>query len=291
MTQQLFDDLTADAPPSTVDVRGIIRRERRRRAFVRAGVPGLAVLAAASAVAVLGHGPASAPAPGPAVVAAAPSISASPPTGFRLVASNKAAAAATAESLRAALDAAVRKAAPGATWLSRGNTGFDTPNGQPPRITGDGLTRTVDQMFTGTTGLGFDGRKGKLSINIISMDQCTGGALTKCAGDQKSPKERQKDLQEGLFACQPKAVLKCTASTGPDGRRQRVQTSTSLHGFVSQETNVELADGRALMIAVDNEFVPPGGDPKNDIPQPGVTPLSPAQVTTIATTIGDQILP
>jgi len=86
-------------------------------------------------------------------------------------------------------------------------------------------------------------------------------------------------------------VVKCTASTRPDGRRQRVQTSASLHGFISQETNVELADGRALMIAVDNEFVPPGGNPEHNVAQPGTAPLSPAQVTTIATTIGDQILP
>ena len=290
MTRQLFDDLTADAPPSTVDVAGIVRRERRRRVALRAGAPGFAILVTAATIAVFHPAPAATP----SVVAAPPSVvpSSVPPSapGFRLVASDKAAAAATAKSLRAALDAAVHGAAPGAKWLARGNTAISTPDGQPPRITGDGLTRPTEQRFTGTTGISFDGRKGKLSLTIITIDSCSRGALAKCPAGASTPAEQRREMIEGLFACQPKAVVKCTASTRPDGRRQRVQTATSLHGFVSQETNIELADGRALMIAVDNEFVPPGGDPKNDIPQPGA-PLSPAQVTKIATTVGDQILP
>lgn len=284
MTQQLFDDLTADPPPSTVDVAGIIRREKRRRTVVRAGVPAAAVLAAASAIAVLGHG--GGPVPGPSAVAGPPSTRPAPAAsvpGFRLVASDRAATAATAATLRSALDAAVRRAAPGATWLAQGLTRTVTPDGQPPRIFGDDVERPTDQMFSGTTGISLDGRRGTLSLNIISIDPCTGGTLAKCPTEPK-------DLAKSLYACAP-AARKCTASTGANGRRQRVQTSASLGGFLSQETTVELADGRALMLTVDNQFIPPGrGDHKDDVAQ-SVTPLSPAQVTATAVAIGDRILP
>jgi hypothetical protein len=84
--------------------------------------------------------------------------------------------------------------------------------------------------------------------------------------------------------------LKCTASTGTNGRRQRVQTTVSLGGFVSQEATVELADGRALMLTVDNQFIAPGATSNhNDVAQ-SATPLTPAQVTATATGIGNRIL-
>jgi hypothetical protein len=291
MTQQLFDDLTADPPPSTVDVPGIIRREKRRRTVVRAGGPVAGVLAVASAIAVLAPG--SGPVPGPSAVTGPPSAGSAAPVpvpGFRLAASDRAATAATARTLRAALDAAVQRAAPGATWLAQGLTKTVTPDGQPPRILGDDLNRPTDQMFSGTTGISLDGRRGTLSLNIISINPCTGGTLAKCPTEYGSPEALRRDMEKGLYACQP-AAQKCTASTGIHGRRQRVQTSVSLGGFVSQETTVELADGRALMLTVDNQFSPPGSSDNNDNVAQSATPLSPAQVTATATTIGDQILP
>jgi hypothetical protein len=291
MTQQLFEDLTADPPPSTVDVPRIVRREKRRRMFVRIGAPAAAALAMASGIAVLAPG--GTPAPGPSAVSAPASAGttavASAP-GFRLVADNKADAAATAATLRSALRDAVRKAAPGATWLRQGLTKEATPDGQPPRIYGDDLKRPTDQMFAGTTGISLDGRRGTLSLSIISIDTCTSGKLAKCPAGHQSPQQNREEMTKGLFACQP-AAHRCAATTGSGGRRQRVQTSLSLNGFVSQETNVELADGRALMLTVDNQFIPPGAkDVGNDVAQ-STTPLSPAQVTATATAIGDQILP
>jgi hypothetical protein len=291
MTQQLFEELTADPPPSTVDVPGIVRRERRRRTLVRIGIPAAAVLAVASATAVLAPG--DAPTPAPSAVAEPPSAGtsevASAP-GFRLVANNKAAAAATAATLRSALDDAVHKVAPGATWLKQGLTKEATPDGQPPRIFGDDLKRPTDQMFSGITGISLDGKRGTLSLNIISVNPCTGGKLAKCPAGHGSPAEIRETMTKGLFACQP-APEKCAATTGNGGRRQRVQTSLSLNGFVSQETTVELADGRALMLTVDNQFIAPDAkDVSNNVAQ-ATTPLSPAQVTAAATAIGDQILP
>jgi hypothetical protein len=292
MTQQLFEDLTADAPPSTVDVPGIVRREKRRRTVVRVGMPAAAVLAVASAIAVLAPG--GAPRPAPSAVAEPPSAgtttAVAPTPGFRLVANNKAAAVATAATLRSALDAAVRKVAPGATWLKLGLTVEFTPDGQPPRIFSDDLKRPTDQMFTGTTGISLDGKRGTLGLNIISINPCTGGALTKCPSEHASPAELRKQMLKVLFACQP-AAAKCAATTGRDGRRQRVQTSPTEDGFVSQETTVELADGRALMLTVDNQFIAPEAkDNSNSVAQ-STTPLSPTQVTAAATAIGDQILP
>jgi len=241
MIQQLFDELTADAPPSTVDLPAIIRRERRRRTAVRAGVPAVAILAVASAVAVLAPGGGSAPTRSAATGSPpAPTAVVTPARapGFRLVANDRATTAATAGTLRAALADAVQRAAPGATWLAQGLTRNATPDGQPPRIFGDDLTNPTDQMFTGATGIALDGRRGTLSLNIISIDPCTGGSLAKCPAEHGSPQELRREMAKGLFACQP-AAQKCTASTGGDGRRQRVQTMLSSGGFVSQETNVE----------------------------------------------------
>lgn len=294
MTQQLFDDLTAEQPPSTIDVPGIVRQEKRRRTFVRAGVPAAAVLAVVSAVAVLA--PDGGPAPGPSTVAGPPpashSASAAAP-GFRLVANDKATAAATATTLRAALDTAVRQAAPGTAWLAQA-TATKTPDGQPPLlqsvqvglIVRDGPARPGEQiqMFTGQTGVSLAGRRGTLSLHVDapSSAPCTDGKPATC--------QIEADLREGLLTCLP-AAPKCTASTGKDGRRQRVQTSTSPGGYLNQETTVELADGRALTIAVNNEFLPPGKKGSTDNVAQSATPLSPAQVTAIATTIGDRILP
>jgi hypothetical protein len=287
MTQQLFEELTADSPPSTVDLPGIIRREKRRRTLVRAGGSGAVLLAVVSAIAVLG--PDRTPAP-PVLASPSTAESAAPVVpGFRLVATDRAATAATAKTLRAALDAAVHKAAPGATWLTQGPAETATPNGQPPRVIGDDLKRPTDQMFWGQTGIALDGRRGTLSIGIASMNPCTGGRLAKCPPGSKDPETLRRDMATGLYACQP-APEKCTASIRPNGRRQRVQKMVSLGGFVSQETNVELADGRALMIFVDNQFRTPVPADKVFVPQP-TTPLSPAQITAIATAIGDQILP
>ncbi|MEV7626017.1 hypothetical protein [Actinoplanes sp. NPDC089786] len=279
MNQQLFDELTADAPPSTVDVPGIIRRERRRRGLLRVGAPAAAALTVLSAIAVLAPGD---PPPAPSVVAQPSSTTTPGPAGFRLVAHDRASAAATAETLRAALDDAVRRTAPGATWLTQGLTKEATPDGRPPRIFGDDQRRPSSQMFTGTTGIALDGRRGTLSLEVISTDPCTGGSLAKCPPTGTDP-------LTGLFACGP-AAKTCTTGTGEDGRRRRVQTMESLGGFLSQETNVELADGRVLMVAVTNQFIKPGSGVTNDYVAQPATPLSPAAVTGIATTIGDRIL-
>ena len=292
MTQHLFEDLTADAPPSTVDVPGIVRREKRRRTIVRVGTPAVAILAVASAIAVLAPG--GAPTPAPSAVAEPPAAGTATPvapaTGFRLVANNKAAAATTATTLRSTLDGAVHKVAPSATWLKLGLTPEFTPDGQPPRIFGDDLTRPTDKMFTGMTGISLDGKRGTLGLMIISINPCTGGSLAKCPSEHANPAELRKQMLKGLFACQP-AAEKCAATTGDNGRRQRVQTSPNEDGFISQETTVELADGRALMLTVDNQFIKPDAkDNSNSVAQ-STTPLSQAQVTAIATAIGDQILP
>ncbi|GAA2635654.1 hypothetical protein [Paractinoplanes durhamensis] len=283
MTQQLFEDLTADAPPSTIDVADLVRREKRRRTLVRVGMPVAAVAVVATALAVI-----SPTAPAPPVVAgptASPATapSTTPASGFRLVANSREAKAATAAALRKALDGAVREAAPGAQWLAQGDPAYSTPDGRPPLITGDGVQRTQDQMFFGGTGVGLDGRRGTLRLSIIAPNPCNGGTMSKCGTD---PKIIDPDT---YFKCYP-SPEPCTESKGTDGRRQRVRTTTSLAGFVGHEATVELPDKRTLMIFVDNEFVVPGTDPENSVAQPA-TPLSPAQVKAIATTIGDQILP
>lgn len=290
MTQQLFDQLAAGSPPSTVDVPAIIRREKRRRMVLRFGGSVAIALAAAGALVILGPDRAATFVP---PVAAVPSFAAPAPpaTGFRLVADDWDTAAATAASLRAALDAAVHRSAPGAIWLAQGRTGLVTPDGEPPRLIDDDLKRPADQMFWGATGIGLEGRRGTLTLSIVSMNPCTGGRLAnRCPDEHKDPETLRRDMARTVFACQP-AAQKCTASTRPDGRRQRVQGMSSPRGgFISQATNIELADGRALMILVDNTFIAPSRRNETTIAQ-HATPLTAAQITAIATAIGDQILP
>ncbi|GIF23204.1 hypothetical protein BJ973_000440 [Actinoplanes tereljensis] len=278
MTQQLFEDLTADAPPSTIDVAGIVRSEKRRRTLVRVGVPVAAIAVLATAFAVI-----SPAAPAPPVTFSAQATAPAPAPGFRLVATNRATRAATAASLRKAMGDAVRATAPDAKWLAQGDPAYSTPDGQPPLITGDGVQRTQDQMFFGGTGISLDGRRGTIRLSVIAVNPCNGGTLSKCGTD---PKILNPDT---YFKCYP-SPEECTESKGTDGRRQRVRTTTSLHGFVGHEATVELADKRTLLVFVDNEFIVPGTDPDNSVAQPEA-PLSLLQIGAVATAIGDQILP
>jgi hypothetical protein len=147
MTQQMFDDAIGELPPSTVDVAGIVRRQKRNRRLLRAPLAMVAVVAVAAGVAYAGFG-----GPGPAD----PGQTSPPPAGpsFRLVVDTAASKKLSAEQLTKAYDEAVRGAVPGARWS----------DGHPPAVTDKEAAPPTVFMFG--AGLIVDGRTGSLVIQV-----------------------------------------------------------------------------------------------------------------------------
>ncbi|GAA0247706.1 hypothetical protein [Cryptosporangium japonicum] len=152
MTQQMFDDLVGQPPPSTVDVDAIIRDRTRRRRIRQAPivVAAVAVIAVGATVAGFGHlgtGPTSG---GDVVVGKAPAGG----TKIRLVVDTAEGKAKSAEELTRAYDEAVKKAVPGAEWK----------DGTAPRVTDAEAGPPAEFIFGAT--LIVDGKPGALVIQI-----------------------------------------------------------------------------------------------------------------------------
>ncbi|GAA2378483.1 hypothetical protein [Dactylosporangium salmoneum] len=115
--QQLFDEVIGTPPPTAIDSRAIVRRDRRVRATLWSAL-GTTAIAAGLAVVVLvtGTGPAGTPPVG------APPADASvlPDNRLQLRSATREEAQVSAGPLKAALDAAVRAAVPSAQWDPKG---------------------------------------------------------------------------------------------------------------------------------------------------------------------------
>lgn len=289
MTRQLFDEMVGTAPPSTVDVHAIVRRETRKSARRWTGVLTAAVAAvaiSAGVVATVDRGPdgvRSAVDPPPGAV----------DNGFRLTATDRESTEATAARLREAIDGAVRRAAPGARWIATGAYENAAPDGQPPNLSGPGSTAEVDRMFNGGTGILAEGRKGTLSISVIQVDR---GTITcdpsdaKCVAERALP-DRTAEKRAQLLTCRGEAG--CTESTGPKGETiVALSSAVRLKQFpgpllaTSHTVRIELADRRVLVIDSRNDFAPPGG--KNALQQPD-PPLTAAQVVAIGSELAGKI--
>ncbi len=149
---QLFDEVIGTPPPTTIDSRAIVRRDRRARATLWSTL-GATALAAGLTVVVLttGTGPAGTPPMG----APPADASAVPDSRLQLRAATREEAQVTAEALKAALDTAVRAAVPSAQWDPKG---FDitvidyvSPLGWigPAGVTNRGTTGSVNVMLHG----------------------------------------------------------------------------------------------------------------------------------------------
>lgn len=147
---QLFDEVIGTPPPTAIDSRAIVRRDRRARATLWSTL-GATAMAAGLAVVVLttGTGPAGTPPVG------APPTDASvlPDNRLQLRSATREEAQVSAGQLKAALDAAVRAAVPSAQWDPKG---FDitvidsvSPLGWigPAGVTNGGVTGSVNVML------------------------------------------------------------------------------------------------------------------------------------------------
>lgn len=291
MTKQLFEDVVGTPPPSTVDVPGLIGREKRRRATRRGAVTVTALAIAAAGVGLidLPRGPADPAGPALQVGAAGPAQPA-----IRLAAEDRASAEATATALRAVLDRAVHDAVPGARWLSQNTYGNPAPDGQPPRLVGDDRAPKADQMFFGGSGVAVGADRGLLTLQVISTRPCVDPVNPKCALERDQP-EREQRLRERLLLTCVAAVPDCTLGTGPRGERMLMQTVSSRRAgvpatssaTVSHEVRVRLADGRVLSLTVSNTFAAAAGRASVRQPAP---PLTRRQLTGIAGAVSGHIV-
>jgi hypothetical protein len=247
MGTQLFDEVVGELPPSTVNVDDIVRREKRRGAVRRttgivAAVVTLSVTTGLGLTIGGGTGTSSPP------VASA----ATPETRFALVADNAETATATAKRLQLALDGAVRRQAPGATWLT----------GEPPAISFKTTRERID-MFTGEGNVAYDGRKGGLHLGISLIRPIADGPN---AGKTIDP-----------LTCA--ADAKCVEGKAPNGAQTAL---TLLDGTVIGR--VGLPDNRLLQITVSNEIGPDGAGQAQ-----AATPLTGDQALAVAIDLASQV--
>jgi hypothetical protein len=149
---QLFDEVLGTPPPTSIDSRAIVRRDRRTRATLWSTLGATAVAAGLAAVVfTTGTTPAGTP-----PVGAPPTVTTvSPDNRLELRAATREEARVSAGQLKTALDAAVRAAVPSAEWDPKG---FDitvidyvSPLGWigPARVTNAGVTGSVNVMLHG----------------------------------------------------------------------------------------------------------------------------------------------
>ncbi|SCE87813.1 hypothetical protein GA0070607_2688 [Micromonospora coriariae] len=271
MSHQLFDELIGTPPPPRVDVKGIVRRERRASAARRLGGSLAAVLALAVAggisVAVRHQEPGAARAT-PQAVASSPAAD----TRFRLVFDTEETADATAKRLSQELDRALRAVAPGATWTWMPDHLGEPrkPDGQPPEFTHRG---TPD--FVGTSsGISYQGRKGSLGVSI-TPDASDGpaGFHWPCQLPQGIPEDSRYRRV-------------CDAGTTPNGALMKIETLTGTRQkSVQYLIAIQLPGDRALQASVLNMV----GVDESAVPAQPQAPLSMEQLKAIALAIADQV--
>jgi len=271
MGTQLFDQLIGDLPPSSVDVAAIVRREKRRsrtRWFtgVATAVVALSVTTAIGLSMTSSTGTSSPP----SAAGGSSPAGTTADTRFALVAYSEESAAASAKRLGAALDAAFRKEAPGATWIFDpevpGQTG---PDGQPPKLSYkvvDGASKKSQELFSGDSGVLNEGRKGSLHLGVNAIDGL---------GEDGTP-------QRKAGTCPPSG-LPCKAGTAPNGAPTIVLSKAFDAGRV-YTAEVALPDGRALRISVNNTFGAGGDGAARQ-----ATPLTGAQALAIAVEVASHI--
>jgi hypothetical protein len=267
MGHQLFDELIGTPPSSAVDVRGIVRRERRSRAFRRLGGSLAAVLALAAfgGVAVASQGTGGDPAVPQAV---APADGGD--TRFRLVFDTKESAKATAERLRHELEQGLRKEAPGARWISQSSRPGEArqPARRRPEIAYREQSGEILALQS-TSGLVNDGRKGSLALTIVQFS-----AQAPYPWSCKARRTQERDSEQTCVEAVTPTGMKVQISTYA-GRRQPVVTYT---------VAVELPDNRVLDLLVSNVL-----DPSRESPAQRESPLSVAQARAIAQHVAAQI--
>jgi hypothetical protein len=272
MGTQLFDQVIGELPPSTVDVTGIVRQEKRRRARQVTGVATAVVaLSVASALGLSMTGGPGASSPPAAVGTGTASAGATAPdTRFALVAVTEETAAASAKRLSEALGDALRRQAPGARWIAEpGVEARDTPDGRPPILNyhAGKDERTAHELFNGGQGLLNQGRKGSLHLGVEPS-----------VGVGEDGRPRHNSLE-----CTPSPGRTCTVTKAPSGAKMLFE-SWGDGGALTICYDMALPDGRILRILVSNTFGAQGGGPVQK-----ATPLTADQLKAITIDVASRI--
>ncbi|WP_203932399.1 hypothetical protein [Virgisporangium ochraceum] len=231
---QLFDEVIGTPPPTAIDSRTLVRRDRRMRATLWSTLGATATAAGLAAVVLTtGAGPAGTPPVG------------APPTGTSSTADNRLQlrsatreeAQITAGRLEAALDAAVRAAVPSARWDPQG---FDLEVFDEASLLG----------WTGSAAVANGGVAGSVHVLLhgyptsLNLDPLTCATLAAVPG-------RKADGHRGE---NPASATPCVDARTASGRP--VVTYTVDTAIVERvEVRIGLADNRVLTVTS-------GGDEK-----------------------------
>jgi hypothetical protein len=242
MTQQMFDDMIGQPPPSAIDVGAIVRRRKRNQWLRRAPVAVAAVLVVALGAAFVGFG--------------GSDTGQAPPAHdkIRLVVDTAAAKAKTAAELTKAYDEAVKAAVPGAEW----------GGGKPPAVT-DEDARPPAQFGFGA-GLVVDGRKGDLVIQIVGpyVPVVPSGDVPCSSIDFSNPRKPSPPVSQ-CFGDRPSYPAEdhncdnpdgnCTIRTGTNGEKLVVRVWNWGKGNIYTSVAVLLGHGRVLTLESHNDLL------------------------------------
>lgn len=227
--QQLFDELIGTPPPTSIDSRALVRRDRRVRA-TRWSVLGASAVAAG--IAVVAFTTATAPS-GTPPVGAPPSETASPADNrLELRAATREEAQVSAGQLKAALDAAVRAAVPTATWDPKG---FD--------IT---VIDYVQPMgWIGGVDVKAAGKSGTVSASLHGLPATIQADPLTCANLAKIPRKENEKLRGHSVPAAPP----CVDARTPSGKQVVTFTNTT-KGTESFQVEVGMADNRVMSLQI-----------------------------------------
>ncbi|MER7009170.1 hypothetical protein ABT297_39850 [Dactylosporangium sp. NPDC000555] len=235
MTQHLFDEVVGTPPPSTVDVHALVRREKRAQAGRRAGYGMMAVVALAVSAGVLVSvsGQDRNPHPAPPVAQGAPDLR------FQLLANDKASAEATAKHLSAALNDALKRAAPEAKWVNVKDGGAADPTAEGlPHIAAVNLSDSRAAYFSGSVNVEAGKHVGVLSLTTMGD---VGQANPR---DPTNPEKKKQPIKLDCAGAEA-----CTEGVAPNG--QKTLTIAGQTGNVYlRSVRVGIPDNRILIIQV-----------------------------------------
>lgn len=261
MNQQMLDELIGAAPPSTVNVEGVVRRSRRRR-LIRRLVAGGSTATAVVVAIVVGAGllPGEQPEQKTVPQVAAPTVSPSP-SAFALEAGTEGGRQRILDRLQLVLEQSTTEHAPNIRWIYMPDEPGEkpTPDGHPVMFALD------DDTFRARSGVTADGRKGGFFLSL----RPTGCGSGSC---------------EPFYECAP-PIADCQATRTGSGLRLVRYVDEPGRDWRFYGVDVELPDRKhAVHLSAVNYFGGDGSEPSAPTPV-----FTRAQLEAIATDIAETI--
>jgi hypothetical protein len=272
MIHQLLDEMIGTPPPSTVDVRGIVRHERRRPMVRLSAAAAVMVVIAGSWLAVDSRS---------SREPAAPTRVTADNVSFRLVTDSRESGDATAKRLGVALDEAVHQQGLAVRWLVP-----IRPSDVVRFVPGNSAQN--QQRFAGSGDVTLGGRTGQLTLTIVSdYDPCPAGSpKEKACGSHGGSPTRQ------LLSCagMPAGCVEGVTPTGAKLLTSATSVRPPAAGpvpFATALARVQLPDRRVLELTSSN--LRAGRGPVKASPQQQEPVLTLRQLTAAAVDLAGRI--